>query len=52
MCYQFDGPQNEWVFQRAQELIATGIKAALAYTLARREWQEPVDPELHEIYKD
>ena len=49
MSHNFDGPMNEWVFQRAQELIATGMKANLAYVLARREWHEPIDPELHEL---
>lgn len=43
---------NSWVFRRAQELIETGIQAKLAYVLARREWHEPVDPELSEIYGD
>lgn len=51
MFTNFDGPSNEWVFQRAQELIRQGYKPQLAYVLARREWFEPVDPELHEIYK-
>lgn len=49
MSYNFDGPMNEWVFQRAQELIATGMKPHLAYVLARREWHEQPDPEVYEL---
>lgn len=48
--HQYDS-KGEWVYTRAMELMKErGIRSGLAFTLARREWNE-LEPEieLHEL---